>query len=68
MNDTVVKYDDNESVGDIQIVRDGDSDADMMSVTGMSMAGLSDGGSIVNINQSQKSGSMYSGSDVQVVR
>lgn len=70
MNETVVEYvDDAESSTGVQVV-DGDSNADMASIAGrsmVSMAGISDGNdSMIKINasMSQRSGSMYSGSDV----
>ena len=64
----MVTYDDNESSTGVVLV-EGDSEMDMASVMGKSMAGISEssgGESIVKLNQSvsQRSGSMYSGSDV----
>ena len=68
----MVTYDDNESSTGVVLI-EGDSEMDMASVMGKSMAGISEssgGESIVKLNQSvsQRSGSMYSGSDVQIVR
>ena len=41
----IAAMDDGDS--DIKVVKDGESDADMMSVTGQSMAGVSDGDSFI---------------------
>lgn len=64
----MVTYDDNESSTGVVLI-EGDSEMDMASVMGKSMAGISEssgGESIVKMNQSvsQRSGSMYSSSDV----
>ena len=58
--------DDNESSTGVQVVG-GESESDMVSMAGRSMAGLSDASdSMIKINASMsaRSGSMYSGSDV----
>ena len=64
----MVTYDDSESSTGVVLI-EGDSEMDMASVMGKSMAGISEssgGESIVKMNQSvsQRSGSMYSSSDV----